>query len=401
MKLDDQIRAFHSLGYEFREDVTKEIILREVYESSHEDETETYIEQNPFSVLYYVLGSRGPEIAAYNFSDKCIWFDLEFFDPKSQYKWFMERMGAITDGEITFSKIVLEEDEDGWEWISFEVNGTPQSWRLQKTGLIADHYVALFGTLHEQLKTKGRYTYFCNGGQQWVIDYATEEEQIKFNAETGLDREWLDETTAFQPPNETKKSPKLDHAEDVETRIKVIIQIEGTSAGHELAHGYRETFCDPNTQLSNFLQDTIQKADFPFSSWSIETPSLSGVLSFDGRTKEFICLQNVTLGDLMNPNENKLTVDFRLNTLNDEVIRSRIKSLRDKGVTNASPVEAAWLGMDIQDLNAHLTPENQKPSPAPRPSVPNDDLKAKPVPAPNQTSWFRELLEKLRRAFGL
>ena len=87
---DKQIETFNSLGYEYDVEVTKEMILRDVFEMSWEDETEKYIENNPYSILYYTFGWRDPSIKKYNYTNKCLWFDLDFFDPNSQYKWFMK-----------------------------------------------------------------------------------------------------------------------------------------------------------------------------------------------------------------------------------------------------------------------------------------------------------------------
>ena len=197
---DKQIETLKSLGYEFNSEVTKDMILYFAYEMSWKDETEKYIEENPYSILYQILGWRDPNVSTYNFSDKCLKFDLEFFDPNIQYKWFMERMGAITNHEIRFTDIKIETDSDNWEWILFKVNGIEKKWKLEKTGLIADHFVQRFSYLPNELNTKGKYTYFDDGGQQWVIDYSTEEEQIEFNQKTGLKREWLGEGNHFAEP---------------------------------------------------------------------------------------------------------------------------------------------------------------------------------------------------------
>ncbi len=202
LSYDEQIIVFKTLGYEFADKVTKEMILRDVYEMTWEEETEQHIEKNPFSVLYYFYGWRDPEVPNYNYTDKCLWFDLEFFDPNSQYKWFMERMGAITNGEIKFENIEISTDRNNYEWISFDVNGVKKKWKLEKSGYIADSYVQRFSYLPTELKTKGRYTYFDNGGQQWVIDYATDKEQEEFNKLTGLKREWLGEGNHFSEPKE-------------------------------------------------------------------------------------------------------------------------------------------------------------------------------------------------------
>ena len=202
VKYDDQIKTFQSLGYFFNEGVTKKMILRDVYEMTWEEETEKHIEENPFSILYYTFGWRDPKVSKYNYSENCIWFDLEFFDPSSQYQWFMERMGQISKGEITFEDITISTDNEKWEWIEFKVNGIPKKWKLERVGYVADHFIQRFSYLPTELNTKGRYTYFDNGGQQFVIDFATEEEQIRFNEKTGLTREWLGEGNHFSDPSE-------------------------------------------------------------------------------------------------------------------------------------------------------------------------------------------------------
>ena len=202
MKFEDQINTFKTLGYEFANGVTKELILRDVYEMTWEEETEKHLQENPFSVLYYFYGWRDSSVEGYNYTNDCIWFDLEFFDPNTQYKWFMERMGAITHGQIEFTDITIESDSDNWEWISFKVNGISKKWKLEKVGYIADHFVQRFSYLPSELGTKGKYTYFDNGGQQWVIDYATDQEQDLFNKTTGLKREWLGEGNHFSEPKD-------------------------------------------------------------------------------------------------------------------------------------------------------------------------------------------------------
>jgi len=200
---DDQISTFKSLGYEFDSEVTKEMILRDIHEMTWEEETEKFIAHNPYSILYYTFGWRDPNIKNYNYTNNCLWFDLDFFDPNIQYKWFMERLGAITNGEIQFTNISIQTDSNNWEWIEFKVNGIKKRWKLEKSGYVADHFVQRFSYLPTELQTKGKYTYFDNGGQQWVIDYATESEQKEFNHKTGLNREWLGEGNHFSdPPNE-------------------------------------------------------------------------------------------------------------------------------------------------------------------------------------------------------
>ena len=198
---EEQIKTFESLGYVYNAGVTKEMILRDVYEMTWEDDTEKHIEENPYSILYYTFGWRNPEIPKYNYSEQCIWFDLDFLEPNTQYKWFMERMGAISNEELHFTEIKITTDKNNWEWIEFKVNGIQKKWKLEKTGQIADHFIQRFSELPKELNTKGKYTYFDKGGQQFVIDYATEENQALFKAKTGLDREWLGEGNRFGESN--------------------------------------------------------------------------------------------------------------------------------------------------------------------------------------------------------
>jgi len=206
---EKQIEIFKLLGYEFADGVTKELILTDGYAKSCWNEISKErlqeIEQNPFSLLYYYYGWRSPDISGYNFSDKCIWFDLEFIDPSDQYIWFMERMGAITGGEIKYSDISIQVDENNYEWIPFKVNGIEKKWKLEKVGYISDSFFQRFSYLPAELKTKGKYTFYDNGGQQFVIDYATESEQNAFIKKTGLKREWLGEGNHFSKPMENDR----------------------------------------------------------------------------------------------------------------------------------------------------------------------------------------------------
>ncbi|MBK7131126.1 MAG: hypothetical protein IPM74_11035 [Crocinitomicaceae bacterium] len=201
---EEQIEIFKSLGYEFAKGVTKELILTDGYAESMWEEIKKErlleIEQNPFSLLYYYFGWRSSEIPDFNFSNKCIWYDLEFIDPSDQYIWFMERMGAITEGEINYSEISIQVDENNYEWILFKVNGVSKKWKLEKVGYISDSFFQRFSYLPAEFNCRGKYTIYDDGGQQFVIDYATESEQKEFIEKTGLKREWLGEGNHFSEP---------------------------------------------------------------------------------------------------------------------------------------------------------------------------------------------------------
>lgn len=194
LTLDEQIKIFNSINYFFNEKVTKEDIFKECYE--YEDPEEEFIEE-PFSRLYYFFGWRNDK---FNFSNKCIWYDLEFIDSNTEYIWFMERMGAITQGDISFTNIEITIDSENIEWLNFKVNGISKKWKLEKRGIISDSFFQRFSSLPLEMKTQKKYTYFSDGGQQFVIDYSSQEENIKFKKITGLQREWLGEGNHFSDP---------------------------------------------------------------------------------------------------------------------------------------------------------------------------------------------------------
>ena len=203
ISLDEQLKVFKSLGYDFADGVTQEMIFREVNEINWDSDitAKDFLEQEPFSWLYFFYGHFDPALEGNFYSSQCIWYDLEFFDPaQTAYGTFMYRMGLITHGEIAFTDIKVHLDDANWEWISFKVNGIAKRWKLEKRGYIADHYIQRFAYLPTEFNTKGRYTYYDNGGQQFVLDYATEEEQNSFIQKTGLRREWLDKGDFFSEP---------------------------------------------------------------------------------------------------------------------------------------------------------------------------------------------------------
>ncbi len=204
LSYEQQIEIFKTLGYEFADGVTKELILTEGYAepmwNQIRRERLKRIEEKPFSHLYFYYGWGNPKVPGFYFSDECIWYDLEFIDSPDKYIWLMKRMGVITKGEIRYTDISIEVDDENYEWIKFKVNGIDKKWKLQKVGYISGSLFKRFSYLPSELNTKGKYTYYDEGGQQFVIDYATESEQKEFIEKTGLQREWLDEGNHFIEP---------------------------------------------------------------------------------------------------------------------------------------------------------------------------------------------------------
>lgn len=209
---EKQISVLKSLGYELNPKISETEMLRELrffgFEDIQTEDEESFkksIESYPYEILYYGMGwcqyDKQKKSLIY-YSDQCITYDLEFIDPSSEYINLMERMGDITNGELSFSDISLYVDNNNYEWVSFKVNGIKKKWKLQKVGYIDDSIFSRFVYLTEEFNTKGRYTYFDSGSQQFVIDYATEKEQQEFNKKTGLMRQWLIPGKQFSKPQE-------------------------------------------------------------------------------------------------------------------------------------------------------------------------------------------------------
>jgi hypothetical protein len=198
ISFEKQLQIFETLGYKLNENITTEDILKSASDNfDFNGNYEEYFKNKPFERLYYHLGWVKFDGIRKYFTNDCIWYDLEFIDPSSEYITFMKRMGEITHGEIAYTEINLKIDSNNYEWIDFKVNGISKSWKLAKVKYIDDSFFQRFSYLPKELKTKGKYTYYDDGGQQFVIDYATEKEQKEFIEKTGLKREWLGEGNHF------------------------------------------------------------------------------------------------------------------------------------------------------------------------------------------------------------
>ncbi|MFN8394197.1 MAG: hypothetical protein U0176_05920 [Bacteroidia bacterium] len=119
-------------------------------------DVDSMLSQKPFEQLYYCLGWSKDHPKLY-YTDDCIWYDLEFIDPSTEYIEFMKRMGAITHGRSEFTDITMAVDGKNYEWIHFTVNGIQKSWRLEEQGYIDDSFShACFSYLPKELHTPGQ-----------------------------------------------------------------------------------------------------------------------------------------------------------------------------------------------------------------------------------------------------
>jgi hypothetical protein len=204
LSFEEQLKVFNSLGYRFNTGINKTVVFENMKRSYLPGtDLEQEFKKSKFVLLYYYLGWSHSFPPVY-YTDNCIWYDLEFIDPSTEYITFMKRMGTITKGELTYSDITLSVDSKNYEWIDFKVNGISKKWKLAPKGYVDDSFFQRFSNLTTEFKTKGRYTYFDDGGQQFVIDYATPVEQKEFIEKTGLKREWLGEGNHFSEHDPTK-----------------------------------------------------------------------------------------------------------------------------------------------------------------------------------------------------
>jgi len=205
----EQLNVLEDLGYKLNPKVTLKDIERQLISNGIIDTSKTsmeaYFSMKSYDELYYYMGWRKYDKVnkkAIPYTGKCIWYDLEFIDPSSEYMTLMKRMGEITHGELSFTDMSISVDDNSYQWISFKVNGIAKKWKLQKVNYIDDSFFTRFADLTYELKTNGFYTYFENDSQQFVIDFATPSEQKEFIKKTGLQREWLTGGKHFAIPKD-------------------------------------------------------------------------------------------------------------------------------------------------------------------------------------------------------
>lgn len=197
---DEQLKTLNQLGYNPKPAVTKDFILDFVKHELEIPNPIDSIQQNPYHLLYYALSHQDANIEGYYLTDQYFWYVLDYLEQPIAYEYFMKRMGKITDGQIKYEDVKVDFDENNIKWISFKVNGKPKKWHLGQGEFVDDSFIQRFVYLTKELKTKGKYTYFDNGGEDFIIDFATEEEQEEFNRKTGLKRIWLGEGNHFAEP---------------------------------------------------------------------------------------------------------------------------------------------------------------------------------------------------------
>ncbi|MBK9451200.1 MAG: hypothetical protein IPN95_17680 [Bacteroidetes bacterium] len=151
-----QLDVFEDLGYRLNPGITPQDILTSALESGEAGaHPEDLFVANPYEELYYYLGWTKEGTREY-FTNDCIWYDLEFIDPSEEYITFMQRMGAITHGEIEYSSRACFRVDDRNTNGSTLLSMVFQNHRnCNRSGISTTPFPAVFLS-HCELKTKGR-----------------------------------------------------------------------------------------------------------------------------------------------------------------------------------------------------------------------------------------------------
>jgi len=182
----EQFEIFTELGFTLNQGVDTSDINR--WEGGYKE-----FEELPFSLMYQTLGLTIEEEPWTPITNKCWDFDLEAIEDHGDYIDIMKNISRITNGELIFENLEDYVDiEEGKAWISFTCQGDKYKWNLKVDNDWADG--SLFDKvqeLAEKYRTKGRFTYFNTGGQNFVLGYHTKEELEIIKAKTRLNIVWL------------------------------------------------------------------------------------------------------------------------------------------------------------------------------------------------------------------
>jgi hypothetical protein len=183
---DEQLKTFSELGFELNKGIDTSDINR--WENGHKE-----FEDQPYHLMYMTLGQTIEREPWTPITNKCWDFDLEAIEDHGAYVEIMKNISRITNGDLTFENLEDYVDiEEGKAWISFTCNGDNYKWDLKvdddwADGDLFDKVQALTG----KYKTKGKFTYFNTGGQDFVLGYHTKEELEEIKNATELNIVWL------------------------------------------------------------------------------------------------------------------------------------------------------------------------------------------------------------------
>lgn len=210
ISLDSQEKVFESLGYSFKNELSKQYLIPKMFGSMLEfPETiadtyaeslfDNYFEELPFARLYYFYGwtiwsTRNSALEP--LSNKCIWYDLTFLEYNADYVEFMKWMESITGEELSFTDIEIKNVDENHKEIQFTINDTSKKWNIDTSNLF-ETFIKKFTNLTEEFNTEKKFTFYSCDNEQFVLDYANEQEQEQFVRKTKIPRKWLNDVTFF------------------------------------------------------------------------------------------------------------------------------------------------------------------------------------------------------------
>ncbi len=183
---DEQLKIFVDLGYTLNEGCDTSDINR--WQDGHKE-----FEEQPYRLMYKTLGQTIEREPWTPLTDKCLDFDLEAIEDHGAYIDIMKSISRISNNELKFNNIKDYVDiEKGIAWVSFNCNGDKYKWDLIVNDDWADgNLFDLVQELTDKYNTKGKFTFFNTGGQDFVLGYHTPTELEKIKQITGLDIVWL------------------------------------------------------------------------------------------------------------------------------------------------------------------------------------------------------------------
>ena len=147
----------------------------------------------PFHLMYMTLGQTIEREPFTPLTNKVWDFDPEAIEDNGAYVAIMKNISRITNGDLIFENIKdYVNIEKNKAWVSFNCKGDFYQWDLKVDNDWADG--DLFDRvqqLTDKYKTKGKFTYFNTGGQDFVLGYCTTEELESLRKATGLNILWL------------------------------------------------------------------------------------------------------------------------------------------------------------------------------------------------------------------
>lgn len=150
-------------------------------------------ENLPYHLMYQTLGQTIEREPWTPITNKVWNFDLEAIEGHNAYVDIIKNISRITNGDLDFENIKDYVDIDkGKAWVSFTCKGDNYRWDLKVNDDWADG--DLFDRvqgLTDKYKTKGKFTFFNTGGQDFVLGYCTPDELEKIRQATGLEIGWL------------------------------------------------------------------------------------------------------------------------------------------------------------------------------------------------------------------